>query len=69
MNEVKHESKKMCGYFGCHVGNAGDCECTQCSAYQTRCSDCEKFPNRARRDASLAIAMQKKCDLCRKAGK
>lgn len=62
VNIVDH---KMCGFFGCHVGNQGECDCTKCSPYQTLCNDCVKFPNRARNDAFLFEAMQNKCDMCR----
>lgn len=43
----------MCAYFGCHVGDV-TCECAECSSTTGFCSDCNKFPNRARRDSYLS---------------
>lgn len=57
----------MCGYFGCHVGNRGECECTKCSSTTGHCTDCTQFPNRARRDGFLCEAMARKCKMCRDA--
>jgi hypothetical protein len=55
----------MCGYYGCHVLNDGECECVHCTAYQMNCGDCTKFPNRVRASLWLTLAMQKKCDACK----
>ena len=56
---------KGCGYFGCHVRNSGECECTKCSMVTGRCQTCNEFPARVRKDCFLAEAMSEKCALCR----
>jgi len=56
---------KMCGYFGCHVSDMIECECTECSSETILCSECTKFPNRARKDMFLWDGMQEKCNMCK----
>lgn len=54
-----------CGYFGCHVLNDGECECTKCSMTTGRCQSCNEFPARVRKDVFLAEAMLEKCKMCK----
>lgn len=56
---------KGCGYFGCHVLNDGECECTKCDMQTGRCQTCNAFPNRVRKDGWLAEAMKEKCEACK----
>ena len=62
---LMEQELKSCGFFGCHVRNDGECECTKCSMTTGGCDDCTKFPNRARTSIWFMDAMQEKCNACR----